>query len=196
MARGLCGRSTILEHPINTHTRKENCVKNHIMIRNLLFCLLLASAIAGPALCEDKPAKPARTPIYDTKADGSKQVADALATAKRENKNVLLQFGANWCGWCHKLHNLFQSDKEIAGVLKTNYVVVLIDVDTVDGKPHNADINTRYGNPCRFGLPVIVVLDADGKQLTTQDTGKLEAGNRHDPAKVLAFLKQWLPKKK
>jgi len=170
-------------------------MKNHIMIRNLFLCFLLVGAAVPPGHGADKPAKPARAPIYDTKADGAEQVADALATAKREHKNVLLQFGANRCGWCHKLHNLFQSDKDIAAVLKTNYVVVLIDVDKVDGKSHNADVNTRYGDPCRFGLPAIVVLDFDGKQLTTQDTGKLEAGNRHDPAKVLAFLKQWSPKR-
>lgn len=46
----------------------------------------------------------------------------------------------------------------------------------------------------RFGLPVIVVLDKDGKQLTTQDTAKLEEGDHPDPKKVLAFLNQWKPK--
>jgi hypothetical protein len=44
-------------------------------------------------------------------------------------------------------------------------------------------------------LPLIVVLDADGKQLTTQDTGKLEEGDHHSPEKVMAFLKEWSPKK-
>jgi hypothetical protein len=27
--------------------------------------------------------------------------------------------------------------------------------------------------------------------MTTQDTGKLEQGDHHDPKKVLAFLDQW-----
>ena len=35
----------------------------------------------------------------------------------------------------------------------------------------------------------------DGKALVTQDTGKLEEGDHHDPAKVLAFLNQWAPAK-
>ena len=51
------------------------------------------------------------------------------------------------------------------------------------------------GKPTQHGLPVIVVLDADGKTLVTQDTGKLEEGDHHDPAKVLAFLNQWAPPK-
>jgi len=167
------------------------------LMKSLLMTQVLGFALAGaaalPALAADQPAKTTRQPIYDTKADGAKQIADALATAKREHKDVLLQFGANWCGWCHKLHNLFRSDKDIAAFLQANYVLVLVDVDKVDGKPHNTEINERYGNPCRFGLPALVVLDADGKQLTTQDSGKLEEGDHHDPAKVLAFLKQWSP---
>ena len=80
-----------------------------------------------------------------------------------------MQFGANWCGWCHKLHDLFKKDRKIAKVLMYDYEVVLIDVDRIDGKQHNVKVNERYGNPTKLGLPVLVVLDADGKQLITQD---------------------------
>ena len=41
---------------------------------------------------------------------------------------------------------------------------------------------------------MIVVLDGTGRKLTTQDTGELEEGARHSPAKILAFLAQWAPK--
>jgi thiol-disulfide isomerase/thioredoxin len=92
---------------------------------------------------------------------------------------VLLQFGANWCGWCYKLHKQFESDAEIAAKLKADYVVVLVGVN----KGHNSEVNKRYGNPARFGLPAIVILDSDGKALVTQDTGELEAGDHHDPTK-------------
>ena len=132
-----------------------------------------------------------RPSIYDESADGSKQIADALATASKEHKRVLLMFGANWCGWCHKLHTLFETDTNIADVLKSDYVVVMIDVN----KGHNDVTDTKYGHPTRFGLPAIVLLDADGKQLTTQDTGKLEEGDHHSPDKVMAFLKEWAPNK-
>jgi hypothetical protein len=40
-----------------------------------------------------------------------------------------------------------------------------------------------------------VVLDAEGKALVTQDTGKLEEGDHHAPANLLAFLNQWAGKK-
>ena len=157
----------------------------------LAIFVLLAALCCSPVIGAETPVPgPARPAIYDTSADGAKQIADALAAAKKEHKRVLLQFGANWCGWCHKLHKLFESDARIAAKLKQSYVVVLIDVD----KGHNADIDKRYDKPTRFGLPAIVILDSGGKALTTQDTGKLEDGDHHDPAKVLAFLNQWAPK--
>ncbi len=147
---------------------------------------LLAAILAGGGLLAD-PAPVGRPAIYDTQADGAKLVADAVARAGKENKRVLLMFGANWCGWCHKLHGLFASDPQIAATLKEHYVLVLVDVD----KGHNAAINEKYGRPTQLGLPALVVLDAAGGRLTTQDTGILEAGDHHDPAKVLAFLERW-----
>ncbi len=148
---------------------------------------LISPAFRAQALAADTPAKPSRPAIYDEKADGSRQITEALVVANKEHKRVLLQFGANWCGWCHKLHKLFQTDSKISARLKDSYMVVMIDVD----KGHNADVDKRYGNPTRFGLPVIVVLDAEGKPLVTQDTGKLEEGDHHSPEKVLAFLEKW-----
>jgi len=164
-------------------------------LRGAVSCLILLGII-GPLASSraDEPGqgeKKKRADIYDRKADGEKQIADALVEAKRDHKRVLLQFGANWCGWCHKLHNLCASDKEIAHELLYEYVVVLIDVDKVDGKPHNQNVVEKYGNPVKHGLPVLVILDEDGKPLHTQDTGKLEDGDHHVPAKVLEVLKEW-----
>lgn len=155
------------------------------MMTGTIYALLFVGLFAADV------AKTERLKIYDESADGAKQIADALTSAKKDNKRVLLQFGANWCGWCHKLHKLFATDKAIGERLKADYVVVMIDVN----ENHNRDINLKYGKPTQFGLPVIVILDAEGRQLTTKDSGELEQGDHHDPEKVLAFLKQWSPKR-
>ncbi len=152
-----------------------------------LALLALGLSLCAAAPAAEAPPQPARPAIYDEQADGAKQITDALATAKKDHKRILLQFGANWCGWCHKLHKLFQTDATIAAKLKESFVIVLVDVN----KGHNDEVDKRYGHPTRFGLPVIVVLDAGGKPLVTQDTGKLEEGDHHSPEKVLAFLNQW-----
>jgi thiol:disulfide interchange protein len=157
-------------------------------------CVGISIFFIGLALSSrgaDNSATAARAPIYDEKADGSQQIATALETAKKENKRVLLQFGANWCIWCHRLHNLCETNSEICTKLRDAYIVVLIDVN----KDHNKGVDARYDHPTRFGLPALVILDADGKALVTQDSGKLEEGDHHEPKKVLAFLNEWTPKK-
>ncbi|MCF3649148.1 thioredoxin family protein [Synoicihabitans lomoniglobus] len=131
--------------------------------------------------------------IYDTTADAQVDIAAALTTARAEGKHVMLDFGANWCVWCHRLHQLFTKDDTVATALDQNFVVVMVDVNKRNGPARNAATVARYNDPTQHGLPVLVVLDADGKILTTQETGALEAGPAHDPTKVMAFLRQWGP---
>lgn len=134
--------------------------------------------------------------LYDTQADGAQLIAAAVAKAKTEHKNVLVKLGANWCIWCRRLSHTFESNPEVAKALNDNYVLVLVDVNHRNGKKRNDAVNARYGDAMSQGLPVLVVLDADGKQLTTQETGALEDGkSAHDPAKVIAFLQKWAPKR-
>jgi len=132
--------------------------------------------------------------IYDTKADGEKLIADALVVAKRENKHVLAEFGANWCIWCRRLHAVLHNDPEVSPFFKQHYELVMIDVDEVDGKTHNLNLIERYGDPTTNGIPGLVLLDADGKVLRVQDAGEFQHDDHYETAKLLEFLKQWAPK--
>lgn len=162
-------------------------------MRILPVLALLAATTAFPA----EPEYPKRGPdIYDREADGTAQITAALTQAKAEHKHVLVKLGANWCVWCHRLSATLHQDKAVARELADDYVLVLIDVNHRDGRKRNDAVNEKYGNPVQFGLPVLLVLDADGHLITTQETGALEdGGEAHDPAKVLAFLRTWAPKK-
>ena len=150
--------------------------------------LLLIGFLLLPRLVTAAP-DPARPLIYDESADGAQQIAAALSTAEKEHKQVLLQFGANWCIWCHRLHDLMAADAALHEELKAHYVVVLVDVN----QGRNADTDAKYGHPTSMGLPALAVLDAGGNLLTIKDSGELEQGDHHDPQKVMAFLKQWAP---
>jgi thiol-disulfide isomerase/thioredoxin len=127
--------------------------------------------------------------IYDESADGAKQVAKALVAAKKADKHVLLDFGANWCGWCIKLHKLFDSDRAIIKTLEANYVIALIDVNV----EHNKDLIAKYRAEAGVGLPFLVILDADGKQWMTKDGNGWAEGGQYNPRKVLDFLRKWTP---
>ena len=51
----------------------------------------------------------------------------------------------------------------------------------------------RLNNPARFGFPVIVILDENGKVIHTQDSSFLEEGKGYDKNKVERFFKSWTP---
>jgi thiol:disulfide interchange protein len=152
----------------------------------------LALLLATPLGAE--PEYPKMGPdIYDVRADGETLVGDALRRASAEHKRVIVDMGANWCIWCRRLHATFEGDPSVAAALDRGFVVVMLDVNTRNGTKRNAALVERYGNPTGHGIPVLVVLDADGKQLTTKDTGELEDGKGHSPAKIVQFLAAWAP---
>jgi len=156
---------------------------------NILQLALISSWVVfvGPAvpLRAEDAANTKQPGIYNEAARGAKQVADAVIIATRENKRILLQFGANWCSWCVKLHKLFETDKAVKEELRANYVVALIDVNN----GHNQDLVVKYGAETGYGLPFLVVLDGHGKHLITKHSDDFEEGDHHDPQKVLAFLR-------
>lgn len=53
----------------------------------------------------------------------------------------------------------------------------------------NEPLREKYGAEIS-GYPYLTVLDATGKVVTHQETGSLEDGPNHDPAKVFAFLEK------
>jgi thiol:disulfide interchange protein len=163
------------------------------MLIRSLFAAAAFALIPAAALHAD-PEYPKMGPdIYDVQADGQAQVAAAISTAAITHKTVLLDFGANWCIWCHRLHATFENDPAVSKELKDGFIVVMVDVNTRRGEKRNAALIERYGNPVVHGIPVLVVLDSSGKQLTTKDSGELEDGEGHSPAKITAFLSLWAP---
>jgi thiol-disulfide isomerase/thioredoxin len=143
---------------------------------------------AAPPPSGEEPAQQAKRVLYDEGADARADIAAALARAKANNRRVLLQWGANWCGWCYKLDDCFTKDRDVRRKLLYEYDVVHVDVGKVD---KNQDLAKRYGaDLAGGGLPYLTVLDGAGEVLANQETGSLEEGKLHDPKKVLAFLEQ------
>jgi thiol-disulfide isomerase/thioredoxin len=154
------------------------------------------AAVQGQAEPAPEPAPPAepeaelapseKPAIYEEAAITDAAFDEALARAKAEHKHVLLMFGGNWCGWCHKLHELMEADPKIKSTLEGGFVRVMVDSHTNDALIEKLDIELK-------GVPYLVVLDAAGEILVRQETGSLEDGPKHDPGRVLAFLVEWRP---
>lgn len=130
------------------------------------------------------------THLYNPYANVEKDVAAALVKAKAEKKHVLLQIGGNWCVWCYKFNAFVHLDTTLKKLVNDNFVVYHLNYSKEN---KNLAYLKKLGNPQRFGFPVLVVLDANGRQLHTQDSGLLEKGNGYSTEKVAAFLQNWSP---
>jgi thioredoxin-related protein len=157
--------------------------------RSVAAALLLAvPAVATAQDAKDAAKKATRPSIYDAKADAREQVKTATALARRDARRVLVMFGGDWCGWCHKLHGLFASDPAIRELLADEYVLVMVDTQA----PHaDALLAECRGDLTGVGYPFLAVLDGQGKVVTRQKTDPLEEGDDHDAAKVKAVLEKW-----
>ena len=137
--------------------------------------------------------------VYDEDINPLEQIDQALAKAGAEGKFVICQVGGNWCPWCLRFANFIENDSIISKVIDENFVY--IHVNYHPGKTEGEDkvrqakaLMERLNNPARFGFPVFVVLDEEGKVLHIQDSSFLEEGKGYNQEKVLRFLENWTPK--
>ncbi|HEV2495653.1 MAG TPA: thioredoxin family protein [Terriglobia bacterium] len=152
----------------------------------ILGFLFLALIVGGAAT----HATPASQSIYDGKADAASDIRGAVGQASRQHKNVVLVFGANWCGDCHALDEQMHRP-ELASLIAKNYVVVKIDVGRFD---KNVALAEKYHVPLEQGIPAVAVLDSRGKLLHAQEQGEFANARQMDAAAFQAFFKQWKPK--
>ena len=126
--------------------------------------------------------------IYNPFADAMTDIKSAITLAKETDKHVFIKVGGNWCGWCKMYAKFTKADKDIMRVMENDYVSVLVNWSTENKNP---DAMSYLGNPERFGFPVFVIIDGDGKVLHTQDSALLEQGKGYNKKHVMRFLTIW-----
>ena len=173
-----------------------------ICFRPSLLCGIVVAMMAmrvrrGPGL---KPrsrqrlaAKAKKASIYDKAADVQAQVDKATRRPKQDNKRVLLMFGGDWCGWCHKLHELFASNAEIRKILSDEYVLVMVETAAPNAETWLAKCKDALQGRARQGcwLPVPGCARLRRQCDHGAETNPLEEGDHHDPGKVKDFLTRW-----
>ena len=137
--------------------------------------------------------------VYDEDINPIEQIDQAVLKAKTEGKFVICQVGGNWCPWCLRFADFITKDTTISNVIDESFVYIHVNYNPRksegEEKVQSAKaMLKRLDNPARFGFPVFVVLDEEGRVIHTQDSSFLEEGQGYDKEKVLRFFKNWTPK--
>jgi thiol-disulfide isomerase/thioredoxin len=84
---------------------------------------------------------------------------DALKKARAAHKPVMIDFWAQWCGWCHRLDKTTYVDPAVVK-LAEDFVAVKVNTE---GDPRDTAVAIRYDVS---SLPTIMVVSPDGRPIT------------------------------
>jgi len=125
---------------------------------------------------------------YDETANASRQVAAGKMQAEAEGKQLLIDFGGNWCPDCRVLAGVMALP-EVHAFVSQHYVVVTVDIGRMD---KNLQIARHYGISQLAGVPAILVVNPRKDKLLNQGHLFALADARHMTPQALAdWLAQW-----
>ena len=156
-------------------------------------------SLLGVCLALTLNAQTALKKVYNEDINPIEQIDQALVKARSEGKFVICQVGGNWCPWCLRFADFITSDTAISNVIDESFVYIHVNYNPrkSEGEEKMQLIKKmleRLNNPARFGFPVFVVLDEEGRVMHIQDSSFLEEGKGYNQEKVLRFFKNWTPK--
>lgn len=146
----------------------------------LLLTPLAASAQQNATMVPASPPRPA-----------NELVQEGVKQARAANKNLLVEFGASWCGWCHRFETFL--DDSVAGkLMRDNFVVV--HLTTLESKGKEALNNPGADRILKEmgatgGIPFFYVLDGSGKKLADSNImpDGSNVGHPYTPEEIAAF---------
>ena len=159
-------------------TTKEKMMKTLLALLTAVLVLPLSARAQDEKKKADAPKveeKKTDAPKADTKADkkaGTKvtkksgpkirKIAwkttfdEALAAAKKSERPILVDFTAEWCGWCKKLDRDTFGNEAVIRLVNEFFVAVKVDTDK------SPAISKKYKVS---GLPTLLILGPDGSEL-------------------------------
>lgn len=154
-------------------------------MKTFALAFLSACLLSGlPVQAETASTSSAAKPVYNEQVDARAELNLALAAAEKQKKNVLVVFGANWCGDCLAL-NKKMSAGSLASHVDQRFVVLKVNVGRFD---RNTDLAAQLGVPLKKGIPAVAVLKRDGEVQSATGGGELaDARNMGDDAVLKVF---------
>lgn len=76
--------------------------------------------------------------------------------AKKEDKVILLNLEANWCHWCHVMHDSTYSNKDVVTYINENFIPIKADQDATP------ELANRYR---KYGWPATIFINSSGEDI-------------------------------
>ncbi len=166
-------------------------------MNKIITTIVLVVALFATAANAQEQTSPKK--VYNEDINPMEQIDQAIAQANAEGKYVICQVGGNWCPWCLRFADFVAKDSIISQTVADNFVYIHVNynprsasADAVKAK-RDAELLQRLGSPARFGFPVFIVLDEQGRVLHIQDSSFLEEGKGYNHERVLRFFQCWTP---
>ncbi len=172
-----------------------------LVVTTIVCCIHVRGQILdGPGMEREVTEQPTKSlkKVYNEEINPIEQIDQAVAKAKTEGKFVVCQVGGNWCPWCLKFADFITNDTAISKVIDENFEYIHVNYNPRKSQgPEQVEqgkaLMKRLDNAGRFGFPVFVILNEEGKILHIQDSSFLEEGEGYNQEKVLRFFKNWTP---
>lgn len=115
----------------------------------------LIASLAGLALALTLAPATFAAPKQTSQIQWTENLEKGLAQAKKEKKPALIDFYAEWCGWCERMDKDTYTDPKVIELSKQ---FVMIKVNTEDARRAAIKHGVR-------SLPTIVITDGDSREI-------------------------------
>lgn len=168
--------------------------RNHFRTNMKRIILALCAAV----LAVTAQAQTALKKVYNEEINPLEQIDQAIGKAKAEGKFVVCQVGGNWCPWCLRFADFISKDTTISKVIDENFEYIHVNYNPRKSESEEKQLQAkalmeRLNNCGRFGFPVFVIIDNEGRLIHIQDSSFLEEGQGYNQEKVLRFFQNWTP---
>ncbi|MCK6494932.1 MAG: thioredoxin family protein [Candidatus Omnitrophica bacterium] len=115
--------------------------------------------------------------------DAEQLLAAALGQARKDQRSILIHFGAPWCIWC-KRFDRFLSREDIQPLISPDFINLKIDIERMAGGEKVYRQVRKQGQ----GIPWFAILDANGEAVSTSDAPAGNIGFPISPGGIDHFL--------